>query len=296
MRVAFLGTGRMGRPMAAHLLEAGHELAVFNRTRGRAEPLQEAGAQLAASPADAAREAEVLVTMLADDAAVEYTVLGASGALATLPTGAVHLSMSTISGRLSSRLAREHEAVGQRYVSAPVFGRPAAAESGDLWILAAGDADAIERCRPLMDVMGQGILELGPDPRTANLVKVAGNFLLSSMIEALSESMTLLRKDGVDPTRFLEIVNDHLFRSPVYGGYGGLIARGSYEPAGFSLRLGLKDTRLVLEAADEREVPMPQASLVRDRFVTAVARGMGDLDWAALGRLAAEDAGLEESD
>lgn len=293
MRVAFLGAGRMGRPMAENLLDAGHDLVVYNRTRSRAEPLADAGAELAASPAEAARGAEALVTMLADDRAVEETVLGASGALGTLPEGSVHLSMSTISVELSRRLGREHGRAGQAYVAAPVFGRPEAAEGATLWVLAAGDPNAIDRCRPLMDAVGQGVLELGREPGAASLVKAAGNFLLSSMIEALSESMTLVRKGGVEPERFLEIVNDHLFRSPVYGAYGGLIAKGEFEPAGFTLRLGLKDTRLVLAAADEEEVPMPMASLVRDRYLTGMARGMGELDWAGLGRLAAEDAGLE---
>ncbi|HKK08666.1 MAG TPA: NAD(P)-dependent oxidoreductase [Gemmatimonadota bacterium] len=292
MRIAFLGTGRMGRPMAHNLLEAGHELSVYNRTRRRARPLEDAGARLADSPADAAGDADVLVTMLADDDAVEACVLGASGALATLPEGAVHASMSTISVRLSDRLAREHAAAGQGYVSAPVFGRPEAAEAATLWVLAAGAPGDVDRCRPILEAVGQGILELGPEPRRANLVKVAGNFLLASMIEGLSESMALVRKAGVEPARFLEIANDHLFRSPVYGAYGRLIADGAFEPAGFALALGLKDARLVLEAADEEEVPMPMASLVHDRYLTGAARGLGALDWAALGRLAAEDAGL----
>lgn len=293
MRVAFVGTGRMGRPMAMNLLEAGHDVVAYNRTRTRAEPLTEAGARLADSPAEAAREAEALVTMLADDAAVEDTVLGAAGALATLPAGSAHLSMSTISVRLSRRLAREHRAAGHEYVSAPVFGRPEAAEDAALWVVAAGAPGAIDRCRPLLEAVAQGVLDVGEDPGAANLVKAAGNFLLASMIEGLAESMALVRRGGVDPSRFLEIVNDHLFRSPVYGAYGRLIADGEYRPAGFALRLGLKDTRLTLAAADESEVPMPMASLVHDRYLSGVARGLGELDWAALGRLAAQDAGLE---
>jgi 3-hydroxyisobutyrate dehydrogenase-like beta-hydroxyacid dehydrogenase len=293
MRIAFLGLGRMGLPMARNVLAAGHELVVYNRTRSRAEPLEAEGVPVADSPADAAAEAEVLVTMLADDIAVEQCVLGASGALTTLPEGAVHLSMSTISTALSRRLGREHSAAGQGYVAAPVFGRPEAAASASLWVLAAGAPEAIERGRPVMEAMGQGVIELGEEPETANVVKVAGNFLLSSMIEGLAEAFALVRKNGVDPERFLDIVNGHLFRSPIYEGYGGLIARGSYEPAGFALRLGLKDTRLVLAASDESEVPMPAASVVRDRYLTGVARGLGELDWAGLGRIAAEDAGLD---
>jgi 3-hydroxyisobutyrate dehydrogenase-like beta-hydroxyacid dehydrogenase len=293
MRIAFLGLGRMGLPMARNLLAAGHELVVYNRTRSRAETLESEGARMAGSPAEAAEDVDILVTMLADDAAVEHTVLGASGALMTLPAGAVHLSMSTISTALSRRLSREHAAADQGYVAAPVFGRPEAAASASLWILAAGVPDAIERGRPVLEAMGQGVIELGEEPETANLVKVAGNFLLSSMLEGMAEAFALVRKNGIDPERFLEIVNGRLFRSPIYEAYGGLIARGGYEPAGFALRLGLKDTRLVLAAADESEVPMPAASVVRDRYLTGVARGLGDLDWAGLGRIAAEDAGLD---
>jgi 3-hydroxyisobutyrate dehydrogenase-like beta-hydroxyacid dehydrogenase len=293
MRMAFLGLGRMGLPMARNLLAAGHELVVYNRTRGRAEPLESEGARVAGSPAEAAEAVEVLVTMLADDAAVEHTVLGASGALATLPEGAVHLSMSTISTALSRRLGREHAAAGQAYVAAPVFGRPEAAASAELWVLAAGAPEAIDRARPVMEALGQGVIELGEEPETASLVKVAGNFLLSSMLEGLAEAFALVRKNGVDPELFLDIVNGLLFRSPIYEGYGRLIARGSYQPAGFALKLGLKDTRLVLAAADESEVPMPAASVVHDRYLTGVARGLGELDWAGLGRIAAEDAGLD---
>ncbi|MDP2479927.1 MAG: NAD(P)-dependent oxidoreductase [Candidatus Palauibacterales bacterium] len=293
MRIAFLGLGRMGLPMASNLLAAGHDVVVYNRTRSRAEPLESEGARVAGSPAEAAEDVELLVTMLADDAAVEHTVLGASGALATLPEGSIHLSMSTISTALSRRLGREHAAAGQAYVAAPVFGRPEAAASAELWVLAAGAPEAIDRARPVMEALGQGVIELGEEPETANLVKVAGNFLLSSMLEGLAEAFALVRKNGVDPELFLEIVNGRLFRSPIYEGYGGLIARGSYEPAGFALKLGLKDTRLVLAAADESEVPMPAASVVRDRYLTGMARGLGELDWSGLGRIAAEDAGLD---
>lgn len=294
MRIAFLGLGRMGLPMAKNLLAAGRDLVVYNRTRGRAEALEEDGARVAASPAEAAQGADLLVTMLADDAAVEATVLGDSGALRSLPAGALHLSMSTISVALSRRLAREHADAGQAYVAAPVFGRPDAAATANLWVLAAGAREAIERARPVMETVGQGVIELGDETETANLVKLAGNFLLSSMLETLAEALALVRKNGVAPERFLDIVNGRLFRSPIYENYGGLIARGDYEPAGFALRLGLKDTRLVLAAADESEVPMPAASVVRDRYLTGVARGLGDIDWAGLGRLAAQDAGLEE--
>ncbi len=292
MRIAFLGLGRMGMPMARHLLEAGYDLTVYNRTGSRARELGAQGARVGDSPAVAARDAEILVTMLADDRAVEQTVLGAEGALTTLPEGSAHMSMSTIGTALSRRLEREHRAAGQGYVAAPVFGRPEAAASGKLWVLAAGAPEAVERCRPLMRAVGQGVLELGEEPAAANLVKVAGNFLLSSMIEGLSEAFALVRKNGIAPERFLEIVNGHLFRSPVYESYGRLMVSRAFEPAGFRLRLGLKDTRLVLAAADESEVPMPAASVVRDRYLTGVARGLGELDWAALGRIAAEDAGL----
>jgi len=292
MKVGFIGLGSMGAPMARNILKAGHEVTVYNRTRSRAEALERDGARVADEPAAAASGAEVLVTMLSDDVAVESMLLGEIWAMGTLPQGAVHASMSTISPELSRRLAEAHAAAGHGYVAAPVFGRPEAAEAGKLWILAAGEKEHIAACAPVFDAVGQGVLELGEDVAAANVVKVAGNFLLASAIEAMGEAFTMVRKHGIDPHRFLEIANGHVFRSPVYQAYGGMIAEGEYEPAGFKLIHGLKDTRLVMEAADEVNVPMPLASLIRDHYLSAVARGWAEIDWAGLGRVNAANGGL----
>jgi 3-hydroxyisobutyrate dehydrogenase-like beta-hydroxyacid dehydrogenase len=231
--------------------------------------------------------------MLADDAAVEALVLGRDGAADGLPRGAVHASMSTISPALSRTLAKEHAARGQQYVAAPVFGRPEAAAAAKLTIVAAGAAAAVERCRPLFQAMSQAVEVLGEDPPAANVLKIGGNFLLAAAIEALGEAYALMRKHGIEPARFLEIANGRLLRSPVYENYGKLIAEERYQPAGFKLRHGLKDTRLALAAGDEVEVAMPIAGLVRDQYLSAMAWGWGDIDWAGLARVSAVDAGLE---
>jgi 3-hydroxyisobutyrate dehydrogenase-like beta-hydroxyacid dehydrogenase len=293
MRVGFVGLGRMGLPMARNLVRAGHEVAAYNRTRSRADALAEAGARVADTPAEAAAGAEVVVTMLADDAAVEAVTLGGDGLLGALPPGALHLGMSTVGVALSRRLAAEHARAGQGYVAAPVFGRPEAAEGAKLWIVAAGAPEAVDRCEPVFDAVGQGMFRVGEEPEKASVVKLAGNFMLAGMIEALGEAMALGRRHGVEAPKLLEVLTSTLFNLPVYRNYGGMIAEDRFEPAGFALRLGLKDVRLVLEAADEAAVPMPLASLAHDHFLSGVARGWGELDWAGMGRVIAANAGLE---
>ena len=293
MRVGFVGLGRMGLPMARNLAHAGHEVAAYNRTRSRAEALAEAGGRAVDTPAEAASGAEVVVTMLADDAAVEAVTLGEDGILGALRPGAVHLGMSTVGVALSRRLAEAHRSAGQGYVAAPVFGRPEAAEGAKLWVVAAGAPEAVDRCEPVFDAVGQGMFRVGEEPEKANVVKLAGNFMLAGMIEALGEAMALGRRHGVEAPKLLEVLTSTLFNLPVYRNYGGMIAEGRFEPAGFALRLGLKDVRLVLDAADEAAVPMPLASLAHDHFLSGVARGWGELDWAGMGRVIAENAGLE---
>jgi 3-hydroxyisobutyrate dehydrogenase-like beta-hydroxyacid dehydrogenase len=223
---------------------------------------------------------------------VESVVFGDGNILFTLGQSAIHLSMSTISVALSDRLARMHEKAGQAYVAAPVFGRPEAAEAAKLFIIAAGREKDVSRCRPLFDVIGQKTFGIGDKPSAANLVKLSGNFLITSVIESLGEAFALVRKSGVDPHRYLEILTSTLFSAPVYKTYGELIADEKYEPAGFRMRLGLKDIRLALAAADALLVPMPFASQIRDHLVAGVAQGQGDGDWSGLARLSARNAGL----
>ena len=291
MKAGFIGLGQMGLPMARNLIKAQHTVTVYNRTRERAEILRSGGALVASQPAEVCG-GDVLVTMLADDRALNEVVFG-NQLIPKLPRGAVHLSMSTISVALAERLAAAHRSAGQDFVSAPVFGRPEAAESAKLTIVAAGPAGAVARCQPLFDAMGQRTFVMGEEAPKANTAKLAGNFLIASVIETLGEAYALLRKSGVEPERFLEVMTSTLFAAPVYKTYGNLIAKEQFEPPAFKVPLGLKDVGLMLAAAEAVSTPMPIASLVRDHLLTAMARGRHDLDWSSLARIPAENAGLD---
>jgi 3-hydroxyisobutyrate dehydrogenase-like beta-hydroxyacid dehydrogenase len=295
MKVGLIGLGRMGAGMAANLLKAGHEVTVYNRTPGKAEALTEKGAQAAAQVADACR-GDAVMTMLANDDAVEAVVYGDRGMLASLAKGAIHISSSTISVALSERLAADHASAGQRFVAAPVFGRPEVAAAGELFVVVAGAGEAIDAAAPLFDAIGKKTFVVSETPKAANLVKLSGNFLIASVIESLGEAMALVAKGGVDRRRYLDILTSTLFSVPVYKTYGGLIADGAFEPAGFAAPLGHKDIRLTLAAAEDLRVPMPLASLLRDRFLRLLAQGGDKLDWSAIGRLAAKDAGEVEGE
>ena len=290
MQIGFIGLGAMGSAMAANLLKAGHALIVYNRSPAKAEPLVAKGAVLAKTPAEAAR-GDIIITMLADDAAVEAVVFGTGGILAALAPGAIHLGMSTISLNLAKRLTAAHAHAGQRYVSAPVFGRPDAAANAKLFVMAAGAPAALKTCQPLFDALGQRTFMVAAEPEKANLVKIAGNFLITTVIESLGETFALMSKAGVDRHTYLDILTNTLFAAPVYKTYGELIAEKRYKPAGFKARLGYKDVRLALEAAEELQAPLPVASLIHDRFLTLLANGEGELDWSALASLAERDAG-----
>jgi 3-hydroxyisobutyrate dehydrogenase-like beta-hydroxyacid dehydrogenase len=265
---------------------------VYNRTRSRTEELQRLGAKIADTPAAAAAGAEVLITMLADDRAVQDVIFEPGRAIESLPAGAVHISMSTISVALSRRLAKAHAEKHQHYVAAPVFGRPDAAAAAKLFIVAAGPTEQIERCRSLFTAMGQRLFVINEDAPAATLIKLSGNFLITTVIESLAEAFALMRKSGVDPHKFLEVLTESLFSAPVYKNYGAMIAADRFEPVGFKMPLGFKDNRLVLAAAEEASVPMPMASLVHDRFVAAMAQGLENADWSAIARIAYKNAGL----
>jgi 3-hydroxyisobutyrate dehydrogenase-like beta-hydroxyacid dehydrogenase len=290
MKVGFIGLGRMGTGMAGNLLAAGHKLTIYNRTPEKTRALVNRGATLAATVSEVCG-ADVVMTMLANDDAVANVVLGPEGLVASLAPGSLHVSSSTISPALSQRLAQAHEQRGQRYVAAPVFGRPEAAAAAGLLIVAAGSAAAVDTARPLLEVIGRRVFVVGETPAAANLVKLSGNFLLASAIESLGEAFALIGKSGIDRQRYLEILTD-LFNAPAYRTYGALIAGDKFEPAGFAAALGHKDIRLLLTSAEQLGVPMPVASLLRDRFLTLLAHGGERLDWSAIGGLAARDAGL----
>jgi 3-hydroxyisobutyrate dehydrogenase-like beta-hydroxyacid dehydrogenase len=280
----------MGAGMAANLLKAGHDVTVYNRTRSKVETLVAQGARAAASVSNACR-GDAVLTMLADDGAVESVVFSRSGIIDSLPAGAIHISSSTISVALSERLEAAHAKAGQLFVAAPVIGRPDAAAAGQLFVVAAGAPDAVKAAASLFDAIGQKTFVVSETPKAGNLVKLSGNFLIASVIESVGEAMALIGKAGIDRRQYLDILTSTLFDASVYKTYGGLIAEGKFEPAGFAAPLGQKDIRLTLAAAEDLRVPMPLASLLRDRFLTLLAHGGDKLDWSAIGRIAATDAG-----
>jgi 3-hydroxyisobutyrate dehydrogenase-like beta-hydroxyacid dehydrogenase len=291
MRVGFIGLGHMGSAMAANLVRAGHDVTVFNRSPGKSRALLELGAHEATGVVDAC-QGEVVITMLADDAALTRIAFAKDGIIACLRTSAIHISMSTISVALSKSLAEAHAEAGQRFVAAPVFGRPDMAAAAKLFIVTAGDPAAVAACKPLFDVLGQKTLPLGAEPAWANLVKLSGNFLQAAAIEALGEAIALVGKAGIDRRAYVDLITSTLFNALPYKTYGGLIAESKFHPAGFAAPLGYKDIRLALAAAESLSVPMPLGSLLHDRFLRLLSLDGGpELDWAALGGLAAQDAG-----
>ncbi len=290
MRIGFIGLGNMGLGMAANLLKAGHQVLGYNRSQHRVDALAEQGAVPARSVAEACA-ADLVITMLSNDEAVEAVAFGEGGILHSLKSGGTHVSSSTISVALCERLTAAHADAGQRFVAAPVFGRPEAAEAAKLFVVAAGAAAAVEAVSPAFEAIGQRTFVVSDEPKAASLVKLTGNFLIASVVESLGEAMALVSKAGVDKHEYLEILTSTLFGAPVYKTYGTLIADEQFQPPGFAAPLGQKDIRLVLAAAEDLNVPLPIASLLRDRFLTLLANGGADLDWSAVGMLAAWEAG-----
>jgi 3-hydroxyisobutyrate dehydrogenase-like beta-hydroxyacid dehydrogenase len=290
MKVGFIGLGHMGHGMAVNLIGAGHQLRVYNRTPEKAETLAARGAGVAKTIAEAC-DADAVFTMLSNDQAVESVVFGDGGILASLPKHAIHISSSTISVALSDRLADAHRKAGQRYVAAPVLGRPDAAAAGKLYIIAAGEPDAVTDVLPLLDAVGESTTRFGDTASAANLVKLATNFLTASVIESLGEAIALTSKGNIDKRRFLEFLTSGNFNAPVFRIFGELIIADSPALAGFAAPLAFKDIRLALQAGEDLRVPMPFASVLHDRFVELLADGGDELDWSALGTMARRDAG-----
>jgi 3-hydroxyisobutyrate dehydrogenase-like beta-hydroxyacid dehydrogenase len=285
MKITFLGLGKMGAPMARRLLEAGHELTVWNRSPGRAETLAAAGARIAETPAEAARNADTVLTMLFDDAANEEVLFGGAGAeggdsvLGVLRPGALHIAFSTISVAMSERLTAEHAGRGQLFVGAPVFGRPNVAQEGRLWIVAAGTDEAIAKARPLLEPLSRGISVIGTEPRMAHALKLGGNFLISAMIHSLAESFVYAAGQGIDAEVFLETVNSALFQSPFYAAYGKVMLHPPEHP-GATIDLGAKDLRLLREAAAARRTTLSLADNLAEVFAEAQRTGLAEEDWA----------------
>ncbi|MBD1588242.1 NAD(P)-dependent oxidoreductase [Pseudomonas typographi] len=293
MNIALIGLGNMGLGIGHNLLGAGFTLTVFNRTQGKAQPLLDKGARWAASPREAAAGAQLVLTMVADDNALLAVCEGADGLLEGFEQGAIHASMSTVSNALVERLAPLHQQHGAVLLGTPVFGRPDAAAAGKLFIVAAGPAGALERARPALEAVSQKLFVVGEQPQQAALVKLIGNFLLTCVIEGLGEATALAAKGGIEPKALLEVLTGSIFNAPVYHTYGKLIVEQQFEPAGFTVPLAAKDNRLVLQAAEALHVPLPFASIVRDRFIRAQAQGKGEQDLSSISALAREDAGVK---
>ena len=291
--VAIFGLGQMGQGMALRLLESGYPLGVYNRTREKAVAAVEKGAELFDNPATAVGAAGLLITMLSDDNAVAELVT--EEVLQALGKGSIHLSMSTVSPAAVQDLLPRHAIHGVQYLACPVFGRPDAARAGKLWLCLAGDEEAKSRVRPLLDVMGQGVFDFGSHPPAANVVKLAGNFLIASAIEAMAEAFSLVEKNGADPNQAHALLTQTLFACPIYQNYGKFILAQSYDPPGFNLALGSKDVRLVRDTARESQVPMPLAGLLEDRFLRSLANGRGNMDWTAIAIDQRQSAGLTDN-
>ena len=291
MNLGVIGLGRMGQGIARSLLGAGHHVVVWNRSRGKAEALRAAGAVVAERIGDACR-GDAVITMLADDAAVDELVCGPHGLLDSLePNRGIHVSMSTISPALVRRVAERHGERNEYFVSAPVLGRPAAAEQGKLFVLAAGKPDLIDLVRPAFDAIGQRTFVIGERPELANLVKVACNALIGTMLEAIGETLALVSKAGVSPKAYIDVAMATALASPVYQPYGEPILQRKFEPA-FRVPLALKDMELALAAGKDNAVPLPIISLLRDHLLELIAAGDGDLDWSAISLVAQREAGL----
>lgn len=289
-KIAFMGLGSLGTPIAVNLIQDGHDVTVWNRTSGKAQSLLDKGAQEADHPEDAVTPAGVIVSVLADDIAVEETL--SEKVLEKLGEGGLHISMSTIAPATANRLALLHKKHGVAYVAAPIFARPDAvtARVGNLCL--SGEASAKERARAIVAPSVKGVFDFGEEVGAANVVKLAGNFMIAASMEMMAEAFTMGEKNGVPRQAMYEMFTQTLFATPIFQGYGRMISQNTYEPVGFKLPLGLKDMNLVLEAASAAQAPMPLANLVRDRLMSALAKGRENLDWTALAQGVSDDAGL----
>jgi 3-hydroxyisobutyrate dehydrogenase-like beta-hydroxyacid dehydrogenase len=291
--LGFIGLGNMGEPIAANLLSAGYGLRVYNRTASKAAPLVARGAKATASAAEVSSPGGIVLTMVANDQALEEICLPAGSFVERLGSGGIHISVSTIAPATAHRLIEHHARHGVEFVSAPVFGRPDAAAAKRLWVCVSGPAGAKKRTQPILAAIGQGVFDFGEGAGAANVVKLCGNFLIASAIEALAEAFALAEKNGASKHELAEMLGKTFFACPAYQTYGKIIAEEQFEPAGFRLALGLKDVTLVLETAAASAMPMPLASLLRDHMLAAMAKGRENMDWTAVALGVAEDAGLK---
>jgi 3-hydroxyisobutyrate dehydrogenase-like beta-hydroxyacid dehydrogenase len=292
-RIGFIGLGNMGLNMAKNLIAAGYHLQIYNRSIEKADDLEKTAITKCKTPAEAASNVQVVITMLSDDDVVKETVTGKGGIIQTLQKGGLHISMSTISPDVAKQLAALHQKAGSDYLAAPVFGRPEAAAAKKLWICVSGSRQAKEIAKPILESLGQGVFDFGEDASGANVVKIAGNFMIMSSLEIMAEAFTLAEKHGLDRTKVADFFGSTLFNAPIYQNYGKLIANRQYEPVGFKAKLGYKDARLAFKLAQQSETPMPIGTAIHNRLLSAVAKGWGERDWVeAVDRGVSEDAGI----
>lgn len=292
-KIGFIGLGGMGLNMAKNLIAAGYHLQVYNRSISKADELEQTAISKCKTPAEAANNVSFVITMLSDDEVVKETVTGRDGILQTLQKGGVHISMSTVSPDVARQLAHLHQSAGSSYLAAPVFGRPEAAAAKKLWICVSGSPQAKETARPILECLGQSITDFGEDAGGANVVKIAGNFMIMSSLEIMAEAYTLAEKHGLDRTKVADFFGSTMFNAPIYQNYGKLIANKQFEPVGFKANLGYKDARLAFTLAQQSKTPMPIGTAIHNRLLSAVAKGWGDRDWVeAVSRGVAEDAGI----
>lgn len=292
MNVGFVGLGRMGSGMAGRILEAGHDLAAYDVMAQNTAKAAEAGARVASSLADLCAGRDVVITMLAEDAAVHAVAMGPGGLCDSLPKGAIHLAMGTYGIGTIRALVAAHKAAGQTLVAAPVLGRPDLAASGQLGIVSGGPADALARCEPLLNVIGRHTFHAGDEPETASAIKLANNLVLGCAIQAMGEAFSLVRKYDVEPQVLYDVLTEGLFSAPAYKVYGKIIVDESYSRAGSTISLNLKDANLILNAGDIARVPLPSGNTFRDRLLGAIAHGDADKDVAALALEQARASGL----
>ncbi|CAN5263847.1 NAD(P)-dependent oxidoreductase [soil metagenome] len=292
-KIGFIGLGNMGINMAKNLIKEGYHLQVYNRTIAKADELEQGAITKCSTPAEAADGVPFVISILSEDDVVIEAVLGDQGMLKTMQKDAVHISMSTISPQTSEQLSRAHRDAGSKYLASPVFGRPEAAAAKKLWICISGEERVKEMAKPVLEFLGQGIVDFGNDAGGANVVKIAGNFMIMASLEMMAEAYTLAEKNGLDRNKVAEFFGSTLFNAPVFQNYGKTIAAKQYEPVGFKAKLGYKDARLAFKLAQQSETPMPAATTIHNRLLAAVAKGWGDRDWAeAISRGVSEDAGV----
>lgn len=288
--LGFIGLGNLGLPIAENLLSAGYKLRVYNRTREKAAPLAAKGATVVDSPAEACPRGGIVITVLADDKSLE--AVADDHFCAALGDGGIHLSLSTLLPATSESLAERHRKFGVTYLGSPVFGRPEAAAARKLWVCVSGPAGAKDRARPVLQAIGQGIFDFGENPGAANVMKLAGNFVINAAVEAMAEAAALGERNGIPRADLIGMLTQTLFACPVYQNYGRRVIAADFEKVGFTLPLGLKDVNLMLATAAASKTPLPLAGMMRDRMLSAMAKGREHLDAAVFALGAADDAGL----